>query len=120
MRLILAAVALVAAAQAQSVVQIKAGALTCAALRRTPPTTVPNSLNVQSYCYSGVPLVTNYSNLITPGTITIVSHQYGPGCAPGASGSCDIVVWQFSDAGSGNVAYQVCANGSTVQNGTLP
>jgi len=120
MRTVLAAAVLAAVLPAQTVVQVTAGALTCGACRRTPPTTAASSLNVQTYCWAGSVVVTNHSTLIPPGASVVDHHNYGAGCATGSTGSCDLVTWQFTDAGNGAVAYQVTANGAPTTQGTLP
>ena len=120
MRLILAAMVLTVAAHSQSPVQVKAGALICGAVRRPSPATVPTAANIQTYCYLGAAIVTNYSNLILPGASAIVTHQWGPGCLPGGQGACDIVTWQFWPDVSGAIAYQAEINATGEQKGTLP
>lgn len=110
-RLLLFAAAAAAVLYAQGPTpKIAAGALQCYAIRRAPPATVPGSLNVQTYCYAGKPVVTNHSVLILAGGQTIDCHTYG----------ADIVVWQLSDLGNGAVRYQVSANGAAIIQGTLP
>ena len=113
--------ALALACYGQTPVQKKAGALTCGAVRRPSPATVPTAANIQTYCYAGAPLVSNYSNLVLPGASTIVTHQWGAGCVGSWSGTvnyADNSIVAYSGAYYTALAASGPANGGAVVPGT--